>query len=87
MAAAHRARFVHLADVHLGYRQYGLVERARDFARAFTSVIDYCVTQRPDFVVIAGDLFDTKSIEPQTYADADAALARLADADIPDRPP
>ncbi len=83
MAAADRARFIHLADVHLGYRQYGLAERARDFARAFASVIDYCLARCPDFVVIAGDLFDTKSIEPQTYADADAALARLADADIP----
>ncbi len=82
MAAA-AVRFVHLADVHLGFRQYGLAERAEDFARAFASVVDYCLHTAPDFVVIAGDLFDSKSIDPQTYAAADAQLERLARAGIP----
>ena len=76
-------RFVHLADVHLGFRQYGLSERAADFTRAFEGAIDYCLRVAPDFVVIAGDLFDSKSIEPSTYAAADIALERLARADIP----
>ena len=76
-------RFVHIADVHLGFRQYGLVERAADFSLAFESAINYCVEVKPDFVVIAGDLFDAKSIDPQTYSDADTALARLSEAGIP----
>ena len=76
-------RFVHLADVHLGFRQYGLSERAADFTRAFEGAIDYCLQAAPDFVIIAGDLFDSKSIEPSTYAAADIALERLARADIP----
>ena len=76
-------RFVHLADVHLGFRQYGLSERAADFTRAFEAAIDYCLRAAPDFVIIAGDLFDSKSIEPSTYAAADIALERLARADIP----
>ena len=76
-------RFVHMADVHLGFRQYGLVERAEDFSRAFESAIKYCVEVKPDFVLIAGDLFDAKSIDPQTYADADTALAQLSRAGIP----
>ena len=76
-------RFVHLADVHLGFRQYGLSERAADFTRAFEGAIDYCLRAAPDFVIIAGDLFDSKSIEPSTYAAADIALERLARADIP----
>jgi DNA repair exonuclease SbcCD nuclease subunit len=80
---ADRARFVHLADVHLGCRQYGLPERAADFARAFDSAVRYCLDQQPDFVVIAGDLFDAKTIEPQTYAQAEAALAALGGAGIP----
>ena len=75
--------FVHLADVHLGFRQYGLSERAADFTRAFEGAIDYCLRAAPDFVIIAGDLFDSKSIEPSTYAAADIALERLARADIP----
>ena len=43
----------------------------------------YCLQASPDFVVIAGDLFDSKSIEPSTYAAADIALERLARAGIP----
>ena len=76
-------RFVHLADVHLGFRQYGLSERAADFTRAFDQAVDYCLRVAPDFVVIAGDVFDSKSIEPSTYAAADIALERLARAGIP----
>ena len=76
-------RFVHFADVHLGFRQYGLAERAADFVRAFDDAVDYCLRVAPDFVVIAGDLFDSKSIEPSTYAAADIALERLARAGIP----
>ena len=76
-------RFVHFADVHLGFRQYGLSERAADFVRAFDDAVDYCLRVAPDFVVIAGDLFDSKSIEPSTYAAADIALERLARAGIP----
>ena len=76
-------RFVHLADVHLGFRQYGLSERAADFTRAFEGAIDYCLRAAPNFVIIAGDLFDSKSREPFTYAAADIALERLARAGIP----
>ena len=76
-------RFVHFADVHLGFRQYGLAERAEDFTRAFGSVVAYCRRVRPDFVILAGDLFDSKSIDPRTYADADAGLALLAQDGIP----
>ena len=76
-------RFVHIADVHLGFRQYGLPERAADFTRAFEGAVDYCLWVAPDFVVVAGDLFDSKTIEPSTYAAADIALERLSRAGIP----
>jgi DNA repair exonuclease SbcCD nuclease subunit len=67
----------------LGFRQYGLAERARDFTRAFGGAIAYCREVRPDFVILAGDLFDSKSIDPRTYADADAGLGLLAQDGIP----
>ena len=35
-----RATFVHTADNHLGYEQYGYKARFDDFAKAFYSVID-----------------------------------------------
>ena len=33
-------KFAHLADTHLGYRQYGLFEREKDFYEVFEKVID-----------------------------------------------
>ena len=33
-------KIAHLADTHLGYRQYGLLEREEDFYDAFNKIID-----------------------------------------------
>ena len=65
-------RLAHLADVHLGYRQYyrqtaaGINQREADVARAFTRAIDGVIAQRPDAVVVAGDLFH--SVRPTNQA-------------------
>ena len=83
MTEARQFRFVHFADVHLGCRQYGLDERAADFTRAFESAVRYCLDTKPDLVVIAGDLFDSKATEPKFYADADLQLIALGAAGIP----
>jgi exonuclease SbcD len=56
-------RLAHLADPHLGFRQYHrLTERGRnqrevDVATAFSRAIDGVIAARPDAVVVAGDLF------------------------------
>ena len=48
--------FAHLADCHLGgWREPKL--RAVN-AKAFVSVIDYCIEAKTDFVIISGDLFN-----------------------------
>ena len=48
--------FAHLADCHLGgWREPKL--RAVN-AKAFASVIDYCIEAKTDFVIISGDLFN-----------------------------
>lgn len=38
-----KTRFLHCADIHLGYLQYGHKERFNDFAAAFNAVIDKAV--------------------------------------------
>ncbi|MCB9637812.1 MAG: DNA repair exonuclease [Myxococcales bacterium] len=77
-------RFLHIADVHLGYRQYNLTQRERDFFLSFEDAI--CRYALPleegdppqvDFVLIAGDLFDSRQIEPVTLSRATAVLALL----------
>ncbi len=77
-------KFVHMADVHLGYKQYNCEERAIDFAQAFLSVIKFAVERKVDFILIAGDLFHKKSdIDPLTLAQATKALEKAKKSGIP----
>ncbi len=76
-------RFLHAADIHLGYRQYDEDERYNDFARAFGRLVDDAIARRVDFVLIAGDLFHQRTIEPLTLFQAARFLGRLKDARIP----
>lgn len=56
-------RIAHVADLHLGFRQYNrLNERGRnqrevDVGQAFERAIDGIIAERPDAVIVAGDLF------------------------------
>jgi DNA repair exonuclease SbcCD nuclease subunit len=56
-------RLVHLADLHLGYRQYqrltprGINQREADVALSFTRAIDKVIELAPEVVLIAGDVF------------------------------
>ena len=56
-------KIAHLADIHLGFRQYhrltpaGINQREADVANAFRAVIDQVIEARPDAVLVAGDLF------------------------------
>jgi len=49
--------FVHVADIHLGYEQYNLAARREDFDRTFGEVVEKTIAIKPDFMIIAGDLF------------------------------
>ncbi len=75
-------RFVHLADAHLGRRQYGLEERERDFLEAFNEALDLTIQARPEFVVFSGDLFDAYRPSPTTLVSAFVGLKRLVDSGI-----
>lgn len=76
-------KFLHTADLHLGYRQYNLDERLRDFERAFDRVGRIAAGQTElvdgpvDFLLIAGDLFDDRSIDARTYTHASEVLSRI----------
>jgi DNA repair exonuclease SbcCD nuclease subunit len=65
-------KIAHLADIHLGFRQYhrlnpqGINQREADVAAAFRNAIDGVIAARPDIVVIAGDLFH--SVRPTNPA-------------------
>jgi DNA repair protein SbcD/Mre11 len=77
-------KFLHLADIHLGCRRYNLEERTKDFFRAWYDVITtHAIAESVDFVLIVGDFFDRRNIDPQAMNHAMAGLALLRDADIP----
>jgi exonuclease SbcD len=78
-----RASFLHLADVHLGYEQYGSRERFLDFGKAFKRILKDAIERHVDFVVIAGDLFNKRAIDAQTLMQAQDALKMLQEAGIP----
>jgi DNA repair protein SbcD/Mre11 len=65
-------RLAHLADVHLGFRQFsrlnerGRNQRESDVGVAFSRAIDGVIAERPDAVIVAGDLFH--SVRPTNSA-------------------
>lgn len=90
MVLSSSVRFLHIADIHLGCRQYHNKERQRDFYLAFSSVVErYALPleegglPQVDFVIIPGDLFDQRNLQPITLSRATDVLSRLRDAGIP----
>jgi len=75
--------FVHMADMHLGYRQYDLEQRFIDLGRTFKQIVEYAIANKVEFVLISGDLFDKRSINAPTYVQAVHVLSILKDAGIP----
>jgi hypothetical protein len=84
-------RLVHLADLHLGFRQYqrltpaGVNQREADVARSFARAVDKTIALRPDLVVIAGDVFHTVRPSNPAILHAFRQFLRLRTA-LPDAP-
>lgn len=78
------AKFLHIADIHLGFDRYDTPERTKDFFRALQTVLErYAIGARVDFVAIAGDLFEHRNIKPATLNQAQVCLQTLKTANIP----
>ena len=50
------------ADNHLGFRQYGLVQRERDIEDSFKSILELAVRENADAITVSGDILH--SIRP-----------------------
>ena len=75
--------FVHASDLHLGYSQYGLEVRRQDFDNAFSELVDKTIELKPDFMIIAGDLFHQARPSNHTLENTIRSFKRLKDAGIP----
>ena len=76
-------KFAHLADTHLGYRQFGLYEREKDFYEVFEKIIDRIIEEKVDFVIHSGDLFDNSRPSPIALLTFQKGLIKLKNANIP----
>jgi DNA repair exonuclease SbcCD nuclease subunit len=75
--------FVHASDLHLGYSQYGLEARRQDFDNVLTEIVDKTIDLKPDFMIIAGDLFHQARPSNVTLENSIRSFKRLKDAGIP----
>ncbi len=76
----------HLADIHIGHRQYGLDKRAEDYAKAFSKAVEALLRLKEeedvDLVVICGDLFDSAKPGPLAYINAIDCLRKLRESGL-----
>jgi DNA repair exonuclease SbcCD nuclease subunit len=75
--------FIHCADTHLGKIQQNLAQRFEDFLDSFNDVVNYAVREKADFIIIAGDFFDKRNINPDTFSKTYGILEKLKQHNIP----
>ncbi|MGV8935545.1 MAG: metallophosphoesterase family protein [Allorhizobium sp.] len=84
-------RFIHTADIHLDSPLRSLSLRNAELAgligdatrQALTAIIDLCLEEQVDALVIAGDLYDGEQTSMKTARFLATQLERLHQADIP----
>jgi exonuclease SbcD len=84
-------RIVHVADTHLGYRQFsgkfdperGLNQRECDVYARWHEAVDKTIDLAPAVLIHAGDLFDSSRPAPRAVTEALDGFARLQEAGIP----
>ena len=83
-------RFIHAADVHLDSPLRSLALRDPDLAelignatrRAFVRIIDLCLDERVDALLLAGDLYDGDQTSMKTARFLSEQIRRLHEAGI-----
>ncbi len=75
-------KIAHVSDTHLGYSQYRLSERKRDFLRAFEQVVDRCIEERVDVLIHTGDLFESYHPDMSTFSAVISLFQKLKSAGI-----
>ncbi|MGA2130202.1 MAG: exonuclease SbcCD subunit D [Candidatus Pacearchaeota archaeon] len=74
-------KFAHIADVHLGgWKQQPLQELN---LQSFKKAVEICIKEKVEFIIIAGDLFDTAFPPIDVLKETFAEFKKLKDAGIP----
>lgn len=73
----------HIADTHLGHRQYGLKQREDDMVSTTRTALQEMIEAREtDAILLPGDLFHSRDLRPKVLDQAEQELSRLPD-DVP----
>ena len=75
-------KIAHIADTHLGYRQYGLQEREEDFYDSFKNIVNDIIEKKVDYVIHTGDLFDQAKPPIKALLVAQECFNKLMDNNI-----
>jgi DNA repair exonuclease SbcCD nuclease subunit len=70
-------RIAHLADTHLGLKQYNLNERERDIYDSLDEISEKILEERVDIIIHSGDLFDSPRPTPGAYLAFKKFLGKL----------
>ena len=74
-------KYAHLADLHLGSWKEA---KMRDLStKAFLTAIDQCIEKKVDFILFAGDIFNTSLPSLDTLKIVTKKMKELKDKDIP----
>lgn len=74
-------RFAHLADIHLGFQKYEALQKIEQ--QVFERVLDECMSNKVDFILIPGDLFHVNIPEMRVQKFAFRKFKQVHDAGIP----
>lgn len=70
----------HIADTHLGHRQYGVKQREDDMVSTLRAAIGEMLTvHETDAIILPGDLFHSRDLRPKVLQQAEQELARVPD--------
>jgi DNA repair exonuclease SbcCD nuclease subunit len=75
-------KFMQLGDAHVGYRQYGIKEREKDFSAAFSDACRLALKEKVDAVLVTGDIFENNNPTPAMSNFVRDTFRELRDAGI-----
>lgn len=73
----------HLADIHLGKAQYGILQREEDLYQLFSEAINIAIQEHVDAIVISGDLFDKPRPPNKSIRELKKSLTPAIERNIP----
>ena len=75
-------KIAHISDTHLGYTQYRLIERKKDFIVSFEKAIDKMIEEKVDIILHTGDLFETYQPDMVSLSKCISILQKVKNAGI-----